>query len=209
MKEYRLEVYGYEIYASAHSLTYEKVQRIQKLMKDKGYDELIECRWDLEETDILDDLACGDLFNVSKALNNGHIHFSVIDETDGNTVIEFEISELGDYYELLGNDDFIEKNYPNQEYSANPKNLEGIDNILLIVEKNKGGIVDFLFESDEVPTANNFCVLGGEIETPDGDLDFISKYFYKGLPLEVNENLDNNTKSTTIEIYTKDGGIIK
>ena len=66
-----------------------------------------------------------------------------------------------------------------------------------------------MFESDELPTAKDFCVQHGDIATPDCDWDFISKVFYKGKDLEVYEHLDNRGKASTIEIYTRDGQIIK
>jgi len=53
-----------------------------------------------------------------------------------------------------------------------------------------------------------FCFLNGDVGTPEGDWDFVSKYFYKGQLLEVYDHLDNTGKATTAEIYTKDGDII-
>jgi hypothetical protein len=83
-----------------------------------------------------------------------------------------------------------------------------VDNILFIADENKGGIVQFEFESDEVPTAKDFCFLNGDIGTPEGDWDFISKYFFKGQLLEEHDYLDNSGKAATVEIYTKNGNII-
>ena len=207
MAKYKLEVYGWEMEATAHTLTNEQVERIKELMEEKGYDELWECRWDLEEEGIVNDIHDGDLFHISKALNNGNVYFRVLNEKD-EVILEFEEKDLGDYYDLIGDDDFIEENYPHEGYLAIPEDMENVDNILFTADENKGGIAEFLFESDEVPTAKDFCFLGGDIGTPDGDWDFISKYFFKGQLLEVNDHLDNTGKAATVEIYTKDGDII-
>jgi len=50
--------------------------------------------------------------------------------------------------------------------------------------------------------------MGGTIETPEGDWDFISRVFFKDQELEAEDYLDNRGKAATVEIYTKDGDII-
>lgn len=209
MSKYRLEVYGWEMEALGHSISDEQVQQIVDLIEDKGYDELWECRnnGDLEEEGIIPDIYNPDLFHISRALDNGHV-FYVLKDEDGKTLSEFEQKDLGDYYELIGDDDFIEKNYPYEGYLCIPEMMEGVDNILFIADENKGGVVEFEFESDDVPTPKDFCTLGGDVGTPDGDWDFISKYFYKGQLLDITDHLDNRGKASTVEIYRKDGTMI-
>jgi hypothetical protein len=208
MTKYKLEMYGWEVEATGHSLTDEQVKQIQDLMETNGYSELWESRNDLEEEGIIDDLYNPDLFHVSRGLDNSGLWFSLKDDKD-NEVLRFEPSDMEDIYEMLGDsaDDI-----PYEGYLAIPgegKN-ENIDNILVVIDENKGGICEYeMFESDEVPTAKDFCVQHGDIATPDGDWDFISKVFYKGKDLEVYEHLDNRGKASTIEIYTRDGQIIK
>ena len=177
-------------------------------METNGYSELWESRNDLEEEGIIDDLYNPDLFHVSRGLDNSGLWFSLKDDKD-NEVLRFEPSDMEDIYEMLGDsaDDI-----PYEGYLAIPgegKN-ENIDNILVVIDENKGGICEYeMFESDELPTAKDFCVQHGDIATPDGDWDFISKVFYKGKDLEVYDHLDNSGKASTIEIYTRDGQIIK
>lgn len=208
MTKYKLEMYGWEVEATGHSLTDEQVKQIQDLMETNGYSELWESRNDLEEEGIIDDLYNPDLFHVSRGLDNSGLWFSLKDDKD-NEVLRFEPSDMEDIYEMLGDsaDDI-----PYEGYLAIPgegKN-ENIDNILVVFDENKGGICEYeMFESDEVPTAKDFCVQHGDIATPDGDWDFISKVFYKGKDLEVYDHLDNSGKASTIEIYTRDGQIIK
>jgi hypothetical protein len=208
MTKYKLEMYGWEVEATGHSLTDEQVKQIQDLMETNGYSELWESRNDLEEEGIIDDLYNPDLFHVSRGLDNSGLWFSLKDDKD-NEVLRFEPSDMEDIYEMLGDsaDDI-----PYEGYLAIPgegKN-ENIDNILVVIDENKGGICEYeMFESDEVPTAKDFCVQHGDIATPDGDWDFISKVFYKGKDLEVYNHLDNRGKAATVEIYTRDGQIIK
>jgi len=208
MAKYKLNVYGWEMEAIGHSITNEQVQSIKDLMEENEYTELWECLYDLEDEGILNDLYGPDLFHISKALDNGRLHFKVYDENEENVIVEFEPKDMGDYYDLIGDDDFIEENYPYEGYLAIPEDMDGVDNILFVAHENKGGVVQLEFESDEVPTAKDFCFLNGDVGTPEGDWDFISKYFYKGQLLEVYDHLDNTGKATTAEIYTKDGNII-
>ena len=208
MSKYKLNVYGWEMEAIGHSITNEQVQSIKDLMEENGYDEVWECLYDLEDEGILDDLYSPDLFHISKALDNGRLWFQVYDENEENIIVEFEPKDMGDYYDLIGDDDFIEENYPYEGYLAIPEDMDGVENILFVAHENKGGVVQLEFESDEVPTAKDFCFLNGDVGTPEGDWDFVSKYFYKGQLLEVYDHLDNTGKATTAEIYTKDGDII-
>ena len=207
MTKYKLEMYGWEVEATGHSLTDEQVKQIQDLMETNGYSELWESRNDLEEEGIIDDLYNPDLFHVSRGLDNSGLWFSLKDDKD-NEVLRFEPSDMEDIYEMLGDsaDDI-----PYEGYLAIPgegKN-ENIDNILVVFDENKGGICEYeMFESDELPTAKDFCVQHGDIATPDGDWDFISKVFYKGKDLEVYDHLDNRGKAATVEIYRKDGSTI-
>ena len=208
MAKYKLQVYGWEMEGIGHSLTDEQVDRIKELMEENGYEELHECRFDLEDAGILDDLYGPDLFHVSRALDNGRLFFQVYDENEENKIIEFEPKDMGSYYDLVGDDDFIEQNYPYEGHLAIPEHLDGVDNVLFIADENKGGIVELHFESDEVPTPKDFCFLNGDIGTPEGDWDFVSKYFFKNQLLEVYDHLDNTGKASTMEIYRKDGTIM-
>jgi len=205
--KYKLEMYGWEVEATGHSLTDEQVKSIQDLMEVNGVDELWEVRHDIEIEGIVDDLYNPDLYHVSRGLDNSGLWFSLRDDND-KEVLRFEPSDMSDIYETLGDsaDDI-----PYEGYLAIPGegDKSKVNNILSIFDENKGGICEYeMFESDEVPTAKDFCVQNGDIGTPDGDWDFISKVFYKGKELEVYDHLDNRGKSSTVEIYRKDGSTI-
>jgi len=205
--KYKLEMYGWEVEATGHSLTDEQVKSIQDLMEVNGVDELWEVRHDIEIEGIVDDLYNPDLYHVSRGLDNSGLWFSLRDDND-KEVLRFEPSDMSDIYETLGDsaDDI-----PYEGYLAIPGegDKSKVNNILSIVDENKGGICEYeMFESDEVPTAKDFCVQNGDIGTPDGDWDFISKVFYKGKELEVYDHLDNRGKASTVEIYRKYGSTI-
>lgn len=200
--KYKLEMYGWEVEATGHSITDEQVKDIQVLMETNGVDELWEVRHDIEIEGIVDDLYNPDLYHVSRGLDNSGLWFSLRNEKD-EEIMKFEPSDMSDIYEVLGD---AADDIPYEGYLAIPGegDMSEVDNILAIFDENKGGIAEYeTFESDEVPTAKDFCLQTGDIGTPDGDWDFISKVYFKGKELEVYDHLDNRGKASTVEIYRK------
>lgn len=204
--KYRVEFYGWEMEAQGYSLDDMQVEQVRDLMEENGVDELWEVRSELEDIgiDVWDE---GDLFHISKPFYNDTFWGKVFDE-DGNVVLEIDYKDLGDLYDHVGDDDDIEEMYPYENYIALPEFLDDTDNVLLIVDENKGGLFECSFESDETPKASDFSLMGGTIETPEGEWDFISRVFFKDQELEPTDYLDNRGKAATVELYTKDGNTI-
>jgi len=202
MKKYILETYGWQMEGMGHSLTNEQVAQIEQIMSEEGYDELWQARDDIEEK-LGIYIWEPDMFHISKPFDNGSMRFYVKDEDD-NVVVEFDIDKTSDFYETIPNADDIEI----EDYLAFPTEDKSVENVLLIVDENKGGLELYEFESEEIPTPEDFTTLSGSIATPDGDWDFISKIFFKGNELEVVDYLDNSGKASTMEIYTFDDRII-
>ncbi len=206
MAKYKVEFYGWEMESQGYSLSDEQVEQVRELMEDNGYDELWEIRSEMEDIgiDIWDE---GDLFHVSKPFYNDAFWGKVFDE-DGNVVLEIDYKDLGDMYDYIGDDDKIEELYPYENYIALPEFLDGTDNVLLVVDENKGGLFECSFESEELPKTSDFSLMGGIVETPEGDWDFISRVFFKDIELEPEDYLDNYGKAATLEIYTSGGETI-
>jgi len=204
--KYRVEFYGWEMDAQRYSLDDMQVEQVRDLMEENGVDELWEVRSELEDIgiDVWDE---GDLFHISKPFYNDTFWGKVFDE-DGNEVLEIDYKDLGDMYDHIGDDDDIEELYPYENYIALPEFLDDTDNVLLIVDENKGGLFECSFESDETPKSSDFSLMGGTIETPEGDWDFISRVFFKDKELEPEDWLGNRGKAATVEIYTSDDDII-
>ena len=204
--KYTVEFYGWEMEAQGYSVDDIQVDQVMELMDDHGADELWEVRSELEDIGI-DIWDTPDLFHVSKPFYNDTFWGQVKDE-EGNIVCEINYNELGDLYDHVGDDDDIEEMYPYENYIALPEFLDDTDNVLLIVDENKGGLFESSFESDTVPTSSDFSLMGGTIETPEGEYDFISRVFFKDQELEAEDYLDNRGKAATVELYTKDGNTI-
>lgn len=202
MAKYKVEFYGWEMEAQGFSVTNEQVEQIEEMMEDFRADELWEIR---DELDDIMDIWDPNLFHHSAPLYNGAFWGKVLDEK-GNTVLYFEQKDMGDAYDNVGDVDEI---YPYESYLAIPHyRNDGVENVMLIIDENKGGIYSFDFESDEIPTANDFSIMGGTVDTPEGDWDFISRIFFKDQLLEEPEWMDNTGKASTMELYTHDDRII-
>jgi len=204
--KYKVEFFGWEMDAQGYSLDDMQVEQVRDLMEDNGAEELWEVRSEMEDIgiDIWDE---GDLFHISKPFYNHSFWGRVMDE-DGNVVLEIDYKDLGDIYDHVGDDDEIEEKYPYENYIALPEFLDDTDNVLLVVDENKGGLFECSFESDETPKSSDFSLMGGTIETPEGEWDFISRVFFKDRELEPEDYLDNRGKAATVEIYTGDGETI-
>ena len=204
MAKYTLDTYGWSFEAVCKSLTDEQVQLVKDKMEEEGFTELHEIRFDLDE--LLDlDFWDGEVFHKTEAFDNGTMTFQVIDE-EGNKVSEFDIGETADLYDTIEEYDV---KYEYRGYTALPEYVDTPTNLYLSVDENKGGLYYMEFETDEVPSPNDFTYTTGSIETPNGDWDFIDKVFYKGEELEIVDWLDNSGKSSTLEIFTHDDRILK
>lgn len=201
--KYTVKFYGWEMDAKGFSLSDMQVQQVKDLMKENDVGELWEIRGEMEDIGInlWDE---GDLFNILKPFYNDTFWGQVKDENE-NVVLEIDYKDLGDIYDHLGDDD---EQYSYESYMAIPKFLDNTDNVLLIVDENKGGLFESSFDSDTVPTSSDFYLMGGSIESPDGDWVFISRVFFKDQELEPVDYLDNSGKSSTVEIYRKNGETI-
>lgn len=205
--KYKLEMYGWSIEAMGHSLNDSQVKAIQDLMQRNGYSELWEVRNDLEEEGIIHDMYSPDLFHESRGLANDALSFVVSDENN-KEVLKFTSKDIGDFYEVFGD---AADDIPYEGYVAIPGHGDSseVDNILATFDEGKGGIASFeTFKSDAVPRPIDFCYQNGDIATPNGDWEFVSKVYFKAKELEVSQYLDYSGKSSTVEIYRKDGTII-
>jgi hypothetical protein len=200
MKKYKLSLYGWEVEAVGHSLTDKQVEDIQSLMKKNEVEELWEVRHDLEDEEILPDWWSPDLFHETSPLDNSALTGYLYDEND-KTVLEFQFHDIPHACEVIGDE---EADKLNTTYCAMPEYIEGVDNVLCSFDENKGGLQEYEFESDTVPTPKDFYYTNGCIETEDGDWDIIDKLFFKGVELDISDWGDNMGKASTVEIYRTD-----
>ena len=194
MKKYQLKVYGWELNASAHSLTNQEVQVVKEYQEDNRYDDLSEVAWELESIIEGYEPFSTNMWVITKPFYSDKLTFTITDE-NGEEVTEFSLNDITNHSEI--DEDYEGENY--QGYPLENKN----ENILLFLEENKGLVCEFNFESEETPTSKDFSYLVGSVETPDGDWDLIDKMFFKGTELEENFDNQNTTgKALTVQLWT-------
>jgi hypothetical protein len=206
MAKYILKTYGWEMEAVAHTISNDQVEQIQSLIDDNGYDELTEARWDLEESGIIPDMYLPDIFHMSAPMDNGLLSFVVEDE-NGTEVLTFDCKQTADIYTYFGDDIDPDSEFERTEYNAIPEDNDA-ENVMLLVDESKGGISQYVFESEETPQVSDFAYMSGSVDTPDGDIDYISHIFFNKQLLEIDDHLDNRGKASTLTIFRADGDII-
>ena len=211
MKKYKLELYGWEVEATGHSVTDKQVEDIKSLMKKEEVEELWEVRHEIEENDILHDWWSPDLFHETSPLDNSALYCYLYEQDLESVTLSKEISkwqfhDMVHAWEVLGDDKGDDLN---STYCAIPEYIKDVDNVLCSFDENKGGLQEYEFESDTIPTPKDFYYSNGCIETPDGDWDTIDKLFFKGKELDVTDYGDNSGKASTVEIYMKDDKFIR
>lgn len=194
MAKYQLKVYGWELNASAHSITDQDVENIKEYQEENGYEDLSEMAWDLETVVEGYEPFSTNMWVIDKPMDNDRLTFTIADE-NGEDITTFGLDEMTDHYE-------IDENYESIDYHGFPSEGEN-ENILLFLEENKGLVYGFNFESEEVPTPKDFSYAPGTIGTEDGDWDFIDKVFFKGNELEVDYDFQStNGKALTVQLWT-------
>lgn len=194
MAKYQLKVYGWELNASAHSISNQEVEDIKQYQEENGYDDLSEMAWDLETVVEGYEPFSTNMWVIDKAMDNDRLTFIVAEE-NGEDITTFNLDEMTDHYE-------IDENYESIDYHGFPSEGEN-ENILLFLEENKGLVYGFNFESEEVPSPKDFSYIPGTIGTEEGDWDFIDKIFFKGNELEVDYDFQStNGKALTVQLWT-------
>lgn len=203
MAKYSLLANGLGFDGSAHILTDEEVQGLRNYRDEKGYDNWNELYSDLPTILQNYDYSDTNYWVLSTALATERLHFVLIDQ-DENVVWDVKPEELSDVYDETLGYEFPEDAEEATKYrDAFP--YEDQPNILLVYDLCKGTLVDFSLESVEVPKPSDFSHTIQNIESPDGEFEYVDKLFYKGKQLEpVFEHENYTSKGLTVQIFTKD-----
>ena len=196
MAKYKLILSGWELEASAHSITQEEYEEILLSKEENDYETFHDMMDELEY--ILEDYFRWDTnhFTISCAfLYENDTYFSVLDENDVE-VLSFKLCDINHDSEKF---EEVER----EEYDADPETC-GHDYILFASDSNKGQIYGCEFESDEIPKIEDFDYLDNYINTPEGEIDILEEVYFKGEKLEKNfDYTDTRGKSSETDIFTK------
>lgn len=196
MAKYKLILSGWELEASAHSITKEEYLEIISCKEENDYNTYHDMLDELET--ILEDYFRwdGNIFTIScPFLYENDTYFSVLDENDVE-VLSFKLCDINHDSEKF---EEVER----EEYDADPETC-GHDYILFASDSNKGQIYGCEFESDEIPKIEDFDYLDNYINTPEGEIDILEEVYFKGEKLEKNfDYTDTRGKSSETDIFVK------
>ena len=194
MAKYKLRLHGWELNASAHSLTNEQVEDLKEYQEENGNEDLSEIAWEIETVVEEYEPFNTNMWVIDVPMDNDKLTF-ILEGEDGEEVTTFKLDDMTDHYE-------IDEDYDSDSRNGYPEE-GGDENILLFLEENKGIVYGFNLESEEVPTAKDFSYVRGSIDTPDGEWDFVDKVFFKGTELEVDFDFqETRGKALTVQLWT-------
>ena len=194
MTKYKLRLHGWELNASAHSLTNEQVEDLKEYQEENGNEDLSEIAWEIETVVEEYEPFNTNMWVIDVPMDNDKLTF-ILEGEDGEEVTTFKLDDMTDHYE-------IDEDYDSDSRNGYPEE-GGDENILLFLEENKGIVYGFNLESEEVPTAKDFSYIRGSIDTPDGEWDFVDKVFFKGTELEVDFDFqETRGKALTVQLWT-------
>lgn len=194
MAKYKVRLHGWELNASAHSLTNEQVEDLKKYQEENGNEDLSEIAWEIETVVEEYEPFNTNMWVIDVPMDNDKLTF-ILEGEDGEEVTTFKLDDMTDHYE-------IDEDYDSDSRNGYPEE-GGDENILLFLEENKGIVYGFNLESEEVPTAKDFSYVRGSIDTPDGEWDFVDKVFFKGTELEVDFDFqETRGKALTVQLWT-------
>ncbi len=116
MAKYQLKVYGWELNASAQSLTDQQVQDIQEYQEENEYEDLSEMAWELETIVEGYEPFNTNMWVLNKPSDNDGLSFIIADE-NGEEISTFKLDEMTDHYE-------IDENYESIDYHGYPSEGE-------------------------------------------------------------------------------------
>lgn len=194
MAKYKIRLHGWELNASAHSLTNQQVEDLKEYQEENGNEDLSEIAWELETVVEEYEPFNTNMWVIDVPMDNDKLTF-ILEGEDGEEITTFKLDDMTDHYE-------IDEDYDGENRNGYPEE-GGDENILLFLEENKGVVYGFNLESEEVPTAKDFSYVRGSIDTPDGEWDFVDKVFFKGTELEVDFDFqETRGKALTVQLWT-------
>ena len=201
MKKYKLIVNGFQFDGHAHKLTEIEVLKIQKLQLDSKVKNLALVHDEIEN--LLEDytLSESNWWAMIAPFAYESTKFTLIDEFE-KKIWTVKLNELGDIYDLsdkykINNEVFDE---PKETKHAYP--CKGYENILFTYHENKGCLGEFCIESEDEPKINDFAVVVGVIETPENEIEYLDRYYFRSQELEWEYDYEDvKGKEFTVKVY--------
>lgn len=190
MAKYKLVVSGWEIEASAQSLTAEQYEQINNHKEENDISTFHDMMEEIENIVEGYSRFDGNVFNFSGAIAYGDDTYLSVTNEDGEEVLSFVLDEI----------DFDDSE--NKDYNADPEST-GHGCIIFSCDENKGTMYECEFDSEEEPQMEDFSFTQNYINTPEREFEVVEDFFFKGQKLEKNRDCwDTRGKTSETNIYT-------
>lgn len=183
--KYTLNVYGNSVDLVAKSLDTFAFRLLKDTLESSQKD-LLEIRHEFFE-----DPYEGDLLQIHSALDNENLHFTLLDSQD-NQILEFFRQDISSF-EMWSVDE--------NPFTCITLAPEEEQNIYFSSDLWKGGVISLVFESDKIPTPEDFSISFLEVETPNEDWSLVNGYYFRGSKIEPYDVLDSTGKGSSAELF--------
>jgi hypothetical protein len=194
MSLYEIIFYGSGIDVMASSVTETQVKHIQKFLKIKGYDTIAAAQKELKYINV--DTQKADILNFYKMLYSDEMTVQVFD-FDFDEILKFNLKDMSAAKDVIP--DFDEK-YNNSPFILTDYKREN-EGILLSVDERKTRFPYRVFESDEVPTIEDFTYSVNYLKSPDNTWTYVNRVFFKGQILDIFTYTTFLKVNNTLELY--------
>ncbi|MFK7946835.1 MAG: hypothetical protein AB8G11_04545 [Saprospiraceae bacterium] len=194
MSLYEIIFSGSGIDVMASSVTETQVEHIQKLLKIKGYDTIAAAQKELKYINV--DTQKADILNFYKMLYSDEVTVQVFD-FDFDEILKFNLKDMSAAKDVIP--DFDEK-YNNSPFILTDYKREN-EGILLSVDERKTRFPYRVFESDEVPTIEDFTYSVNYLKSPDNTWTYVNRVFFKGQVLDIFTYTTFLKVNNTLELY--------
>jgi hypothetical protein len=194
MSLYEIIFYGSGIDVMASSVTETQVKHIQKFLKIKGYDTIAAAQKELKYINV--DTQKADILNFYKMLYSDEVTVQVFD-FDFDEILKFNLKDMAAAKDVIP--DFDEK-YNNSPFILTDYKREN-EGILLSVDERKTRFPYRVFESDEVPTIEDFTYSVNYLKSPDNTWTYVNRVFFKGQVLDIFTYTTFLKVNNTLELY--------
>jgi hypothetical protein len=194
MSLYEIIFYGSGIDVMASSVTETQVKHIQKFLKIKGYDTIAAAQKELKYINV--DTQKADILNFYKMLYSDEVTVQVFD-FDFDEILKFNLKDMSAAKDVIP--DFDEK-YNNSPFILTDYKREN-EGILLSVDERKTRFPYRVFESDEVPTIEDFTYSVNYLKSPDNTWTYVNRVFFKGQVLDIFTYTTFLKVNNTLELY--------
>jgi hypothetical protein len=194
MEQYEIEFYGSGIDVMVSSVTKKQDEDIRKFLDIRGYNDIAQAEKELKYIGV--DAKKADILNFYKMLYSDEVIVRVLD-FGFEEILKFNLKDMAAAKDVIPDFDTI---YNNSPFILTNYKKEG-EGLLLAVDEYKTLFPYRVFESDEVPTIEDFAYSLNFLKSPDNTWVYVNRIFFKGQVLDILTYSTFHKVDTVLALY--------